>query len=287
MYVDRTTGKKISDGSQDRLLSLMYGTAVGRSLIGLLIKPTVSELFGKLLSTRLSALLIKPFIRLNGIDMSEYEPCQYGSYNDFFIRRLKSGSRYIDYTDNVLIAPCDSKLSVYKINKNSSFRIKNTVYTTESLFRSKQLADMYAGGTMLVFRLTVDDYHHYCYVDDGIKTPNHHINGVFHTVNPIANDYYPIYKENTREYSLLKSKHFGNVLMMEVGALMVGKIVNYHNNADVKRGQEKGRFEFGGSTVVLCLQKGQAEIDNDIIANSAKGLETRVKLGEKIGYKTN
>jgi phosphatidylserine decarboxylase len=146
---------------------------------------------------------------------------------------------------------------------------------------------MYAGGTMLVFRLTVDDYHHYCYVDDGIKTPNHHINGVFHTVNPIANDYYPIYKENTREYSLLKSKHFGDVLMMEVGALMVGKIVNYHNNADVKRGQEKGRFEFGGSTVVLCLQKGQAEIDNDIIANSAKGLETRVKLGEKIGYKTN
>lgn len=71
--------------------------------------------------------------------------------------------------------------------------------------------------------------------------------------------------------------------MMEVGALLVGRIVNYHEKKEVKRGEEKGRFEFGGSTVILCLEKDKAVIDGDILSNSAAGIETVVKMGEKIG----
>ncbi len=93
----------------------------------------------------------------------------------------------------------------------------------------------------------------------------------------------PIYKENTREYSLLKSRHFKTVVMMEVGALMVGRITNYHGACPVKRGQEKGRFEFGGSTVVLLFQDGAVSIDDRLIHNTEKGYETIVKMGERIG----
>ena len=71
--------------------------------------------------------------------------------------------------------------------------------------------------------------------------------------------------------------------MMEVGALLVGRIVNYHERKEVKRGEEKGRFEFGGSTVILCLEKNRAVIDEDILLNSSRGIETIVKMGEKIG----
>lgn len=102
-------------------------------------------------------------------------------------------------------------------------------------------------------------------------------------MNPAANDKYPIYKMNTREYCLIRTEHFGTVLMMEVGALMVGKIQNYHQKGTVKRGAEKGRFEFGGSTIILLFQKESVKIDQDLWDNTCNGFETSVKMGEKIG----
>ena len=82
----------------------------------------------------------------------------------------------------------------------------------------------------------------------------------------------------------MKTKNFGEVIQMEVGALMVGKIVN-HDIKKFNRGQEKGYFLFGGSTVVLVFKENVVEIDEDIILNSELGIETRVKLGEVIGRK--
>lgn len=49
-----------------------------------------------------------------------------------------------------------------------------------------------------MFRLCVEDYHRYIYVDDGVKSENVKIPGVLHTVNPVANDSFPIYKENAK-----------------------------------------------------------------------------------------
>ena len=70
---------------------------------------------------------------------------------------------------------------------------------------------------------------------------------------------------------------------VEVGAMLVGRIVNYHGERAVKRGEEKGMFEFGGSTIVMLFEKDRIEIDSDILRNSANGDETIVKYGEKIG----
>ncbi|KIR02814.1 Phosphatidylserine decarboxylase [Lachnospiraceae bacterium TWA4] len=259
---------------QTKILKFLYETRIGRLLLSILIKPRVSEIGGWLLNQKISKIAIKPFIKANHIDMSQYEDVNYQSYNDFFMRRIKLGARPIDRKESHLIAPCDSKLTVYPIHEDSSFCIKDTYYTMEELFHSKKLAKAYEGGQLLLFRLTVDDYHRYCYVDEGVKSKNYRIQGFFHTVNPLANDVYPIYKENTREFSLLKSKNFGIVLMMEVGALLVGKIVNYHQEKNVVRGEEKGRFEFGGSTVILCVKKNQVVVDEQILENSRDGIET-------------
>ena len=215
--------------------------------------------------------------------MEEYEERSFISYNDFFTRRIKEDQRTMDYQPDHLIAPCDGKLCVYPITKDSSFLIKNTQYTLRSLLKNNKLADYYESGILLLFRLEVDDYHRYCYIDHGKKTKNYHIKGVFHTVNPIANQVLPVYKENTREYSVLDTDHFGRVVVMEVGAMLVGKIVNYHEAAIVQRGEEKGRFEFGGSSIIILLENGRAVIDEDIRFNSANGIETMVKLGERIG----
>lgn len=280
---DREGNLVPGDDGQDKLLKFLYGTTLGRIIVSFLINPWVSILAGRIMDSKVSALAIKPFLKNSHINMDEYEQRKFRSFNDFFTRRIREGKRSIDMEPSHLIAPCDSKLSVYPITTAARFCIKNTEYTMESLLKDKSLAKRYEGGIFLLFRLTVGDYHRYSYADSGKKGENIHIDGIYHTVNPIANDHYPIYKENTREYTILESDCFGSMLMMEVGATMVGRIVNYHGAGSVQRGQEKGRFEFGGSTLVICLEKGKAIIDADIVHNTENGIETVVKLGQKIG----
>jgi phosphatidylserine decarboxylase len=181
------------------------------------------------------------------------------------------------------VSPADSKRTVLPITRDGRFTLKQTPYTVTSLLRDEALAAEYEGGWALIFRLCVDDYHRYCYAFDAEKGENVVIPGRLHTVNPIANDFFPIYKENAREYTILRTEKFGDVIAMEVGALLVGKIVNHHGAATVRRGQEKGYFQFGGSTVVLLLKKDTAVLDSDILENSRQGIETVVKFGEKIG----
>lgn len=285
IWRDRNGNLVPGDDGQDRFLEWMYGTRPGRLLVKLMIRPGVSRAAGWLLDRRVSALAVRPFIRKNHICMDDFEQRRFRSFNDFFTRRVLPGKRPVDDAPGHLIAPCDSKLMVYDIRPDSRFRVKGTEYTLEGLLQSKELAETFLGGTLLLFRLTVGDYHRYTYIDSGFVTGSTRIPGVFHTVNPAAASRCPIYRENTREYSLLESLRFGTVLQMEVGAAMVGRIVNAPGSRNVRRGEEKGRFEFGGSTVIVLLQKGRAILDADLLRNTAQDAETVVRLGERIGIK--
>ena len=205
------------------------------------------------------------------------------SYNQFFTRRIKPGKRPIDYAPSHLISPCDSKLSVYEIDEHSIFRIKGSLYRVSDLLRNDFLARRFTGGYCMIFRLEVDDYHRYCYIDNGTKTGNTFIRGELHTVNPIALKRYNIYKRNSREYTVLHTENFGDVVQVEVGAMLVGRIKNHHKEHSFCRGEEKGMFEFGGSTIVLLIEKDRVKPDDDLLRNTAEGYETVVKYGETIG----
>lgn len=281
--IDRQGNLLTREDTQDKLLNFLYKTKTGRKIVFILIKPWLSRAVGAFMDSKCSRVVIKPFLKRSCINMEEYENRRFSSFDDFFTRKIRDGARPADMEPSHLISPCDCRLSVYPITQDAAFRIKGVDYTMESLLRNKLLAQQFEGGTLLLLRLTVDDYHRYSYVDNGIKGENTHIAGVYHTVNPVACEQNAVYRENSREYSVLESENFGRILMMEVGAMLIGRIVNYHAAQKVCRGQEKGRFEFGGSTVILCLQEGAAVIDSDLIENTGRGIETVVKLGEKIG----
>lgn len=269
---------------QDKILSLLYKTVPGRMLIRPLISPVVSDLGGVLLSSRLSSLIVKPFIEANNIDISDCEDKEYTSFNDFFTRKLSDPEANIIYDENKIIAPCDGRLTVYPITEDGVFTVKHTTYTLKELLKSKKLAKRYEGGKIWMYRLCVDDYHRYIYPVSGHKSKNKRINGVFHTVNPIANDLYPIYKENTREFCLIKTANAGTFLQMEVGAMLVGKIENADvYDREVTRGEEKGNFAFGGSTIIILTENGRAVEDEFIGVQSAMLNETRVKMGQVVG----
>ncbi|MDO5125462.1 MAG: phosphatidylserine decarboxylase [Ruminococcus sp.] len=274
---DKTTG-------QDKFLADVYGSAFGRSIMKFLGNPVFSKASRVLLNSKISAMAIDSFCKKNNIDLSDYEDRKFTSFNDFFTRKIKNGKRFFSKDKNLLCSPSDGKVSAYEITGSSEFAIKNSVYTVCSLLRDKKLADRYNGGTALIIRLSVDDYHRYCYPCDGVKSRNRTIKGILHTVNPIVSEYLPVYLENSREYCMIRSEKFGDIIQMEVGALLVGKITNdVISKCKVSKGEEKGFFEFGGSTIVLLLEKDKVSVCEEFFENTRQGFETVVKQGDVLG----
>ena len=216
--------------------------------------------------------------------MTQYEKAKYGCFNDCFTRKIKKEMRPINMEENAFIAPCDGRLSAYHISENSDFYIKKSYYSVAGLIKNSKKAPDFNGGVCLVFRLCVDDYHRYVYAASGTQSKNYHIDGTFHTVNPVANDYLPIYKENTREYTVIHTPDYGSIVQMEVGALLVGRIKNHKESCPVTRGEEKGYFEYGGSTIIILTEKDTYVPRQDLMQNTRRGYETKLLQGHVLGY---
>ncbi len=267
-----------------KTLNFFYDTLIGRIILKPFISKRFNNLMAKYMNSKYSLKRVDKFIDKNDINVYEYSKQKYTSYNDFFIRKVAQGKRPINAHKNVFISPCDSKLTVYKINDDLTLKIKDSYYSVDTLV-DKEIMNEYKDGYALVFRLSTDNYHRYCYIDSGSKGKNIHIDGVFHTVQPLALKHYNFYKTNTREYTVLNTNNFDKVIEVEIGAMGIGKIVNNHEEYNFKKGEEKGYFEFGGSTIVLLIKKDMVIIDEDIYNNSLENIETNVKYGEKIGSK--
>lgn len=262
-------------------LRFLYHTAPGRVVLKLLIHPGLSRWAGRFLDSRLSRGLVGPFLRSNAISLEGIDVPEGGfpCFNAAFSRkRLETP---FDPDPNRFCSPCDSLLSVLPIDESSRFFIKHTAYSLEGLLENAALAKEFQGGTALIFRLTPAHYHRYHYVDDGEVLDRRVIPGVLHTVRPIAVEEFPVFIRNSREYTLLHSARFGKLVQMEVGALLVGRICNPGRESRVKRGQEKGWFEYGGSTVVVLVQKDRLRLDHAFLTSD--GEEIPVRLGQAIG----
>ena len=264
-------------------LTFLYETAAGRVLLKLLTLPWVSALCGAVMESPLSRCFIGGYIRRHGIDMRRFEERRYRSFNDFFTRKL-SVPAFLDVPPaNALHAPCDGSASVYFISQEQGFRIKNSVYTAADLLGSEAFANEYDGGICFVFRLAPADYHRYCYIDDGEILSQRTIKGILHTVRPIAHSRYPVFTQNTRVCTAMQLRRLGLVTQVEVGAMLVGKIKNHKPRGSFAFGEEKGYFEFGGSSIILLIKSGVLRVSETLERAMALGQEQPVRTGEIIG----
>ena len=227
--------------------------------------------------------MISRFIKKNGISAEEYELGNLKCFNDCFVRRVKEGQRPIELSPDALISPCDGRLSAYRIKEDTVLPIKQSRYTISSLLAGDGISKKYENGVCLVYRLCVDNYHRYCYIDAGSKGKNVFIKGKLHTVRPVALESLPVFTENCREYTVMETENFGTVTQVEVGAMLVGKIKNHHEEYSFLRGEEKGLFLYGGSTIVVLLEKGRAVLPEELFEATERGEETLVKYGEQLG----
>ena len=267
-------------------LQFLYHTVPGRLLLKPLTSRTLSRLAGRFLDSPLSKGLIRPFVKNAGIRLEDYESDGFRCFNDCFTRKIKDGLRPVDPDPEHLIAPCDGLLSVWPIQNGLVVPIKQSLYSIERLLQDKKLAKEYEGGLCLVYRLCVDHYHRYSYVETGEKSGNRFLPGVLHTVRPVALEAVPVFTENCREYTVIRTEKFGPLVQMEVGAMLVGRIFNHEQESGpVERGVEKGMFLYGGSTIVVLVPPSKVEMDQKYLHASAAGQEVAVKLGEPVGHR--
>ena len=242
--------------SESLTIDFLYKTPVGRFILKGLVNPKVSKRAAKILSSRMSAAFVPSFIKKNNIDIEDYIVPEggFGSFNGFFTRKIKPGKRAI--SDSAFICPSDGLLIVSDISETSVFNIKNTSYSLKELLGNESLAGEFIGGTALIFRLTPSHYHRYVFCASGKIIDTKFIQGILHSVKPVCHETFPVFIQNSREYAVIDSEEYGKIVQMEVGALLVGKISNkgYVAGDEVRKGEEKGYFEYGGSSIVVLTK---------------------------------
>lgn len=266
----------------------LYRTVPGRTVLKLLTGRRVSEAAGRFLSSGLSRGLVPYYIRKYKIDMSDIRIPEGGfsSFNEFFIRKRRNDD--CPGVQDGVISPCDGFLSVVPVERNTVFAVKHTGFSLEELLKDPKLAGRFQDGTALIFRLTPANYHRYCYVADGQVLRHRRLSGKLHCVRPVALEAFPVFAQNTREYQVIRTDRLGWMIQMEIGAMLVGRIRNHRRFSGAGRvsaGEEKGYFEFGGSTILLLFQKDAVRVREELYARKNADGEIPVRKGEWVAEK--
>lgn len=267
---------------------LYYKTSGNFFLERIVKRKLASKFYGVLKNRRGSKKKIRDFIEENKIAEEEFleKVSEYKNFNEFFYRKLKPGARIINQDPQILSSPADGRVFIHEnIETDKIVQIKGMDFNLAQLVGSEESISDYNGGTMLIVRLNPSDYHRFHFPDSGIPSKTKEIKGAYYSVNTgVLDRINNIYLKNKRTVTEFCSDHFGKILYMEIGATFVGTILQtFVPGERIAKGDEKGFFKFGGSTVILFIKKDLFIPDDDILEYTDKKIETLVKMGESLG----
>lgn len=279
----------------DAFIKLLYGTSIGRGISPLIASKKISQAYGFLQDSYVSKVKVPKFIKNFNINMDEYERGSldntdknnsYKNFNEFFIRKISPGIREFSADKNHLGAFAEARYFAWdKISDELTIPVKGKWLKPSKILNNTKYNNIFENGPLMIARLCPVDYHRYHYPDNGTNIESYQIHGEFHSVNPLAlKARGDIFIANERRVSILKTENFGKIAYIEVGATCVGKIVQSHDESvQFKKGDEKGYFLFGGSTVIIIGEEGRFRPSSDILENTKNGIETYIKLGDTVG----
>ncbi|KAI8058294.1 phosphatidylserine decarboxylase-domain-containing protein [Syncephalis plumigaleata] len=258
---------------------------------------------GRYFDSPKSVTQIASFIKTYNIPTDELltpDIASFNTFNEFFYRKLKPNARPIASPSDEykVVSTSDSRLIVFpKVNEATRFWVKGSNFSLANLLQDDVLAKQFEGAPMAIFRLAPQDYHRFHAPITAKCTGCREIPGKYYTVNPLAvNTSVNVLTENARvvltfstvsdESVVNKLKQTYDFVLIPIGAMLVGSIglTGAQPEVETKKGDELGYFAFGGSTVVVIFPpNANMQFDADLLNNSAKGLETLVKMGESIG----
>ncbi|XP_076891188.1 phosphatidylserine decarboxylase proenzyme 2-like [Bidens hawaiensis] len=288
--------EEIIDGKIVLSMRAIYQSKVGLGIMDKGAKEllqSISEKQGKKMNTTESAKDIPAFLKFfkDQINMAEvkYPLHHFKTFNEFFIRELKPGARPVAFAgrDDVAVCAADCRLMAFNtVEESVRFWIKGKKFSLRGLLGNVPCSDAFLGGTLVIFRLAPQDYHRFHFPVSGKIEQIVDIPGCLYTVNPIAvnSKYCNVFTENKRSVSIISTSDFGKVAFVAIGATMVGSITFTKKKDDyVQKGDEFGYFSFGGSTVICVFEKDSIALDEDLLAYSARSIETLVSVGMQLG----
>ncbi|KAM1225717.1 hypothetical protein ACFX13_045151 [Malus domestica] len=291
---DRRTKRLVEELIDEKIVLSMRAIYQSKLGLGLLdtgakeLLQSISEKQGRKMNSVESAKDIPKFDQINLADVKH--PLEhFKTFNEFFVRELKPGARPIACMDRDDVAVCaaDSRLMAFKsVDESLRFWIKGRKFSIHGLLGKDQCSSGFIDGSLVIFRLAPQDYHRFHFPVSGTIQKIVNIPGCLYTVNPIAvnSKYCNVFTENKRVVSIISTAEFGKVAFVAIGATMVGSVTFSKKEGDhIKKGEEFGYFSFGGSTVICVFEKDAIEIDEDLLSNSARSLETLVSVGMKLG----
>ena len=274
-----------------RWIKLLYGTSVGKLISSAIALPPVSRFYGWLQDRPASRKKVQPFIEEFDIQIDDFLPeegrsadAPYSTLKKFSTRRVADAARPFA-PPPAFPAPCDARYFAYESQNDSvQVPVKGAYFKADALVRNDEWNGYFKDGPAFVARLCPVDYHRFHFPDDGEMLATWRIPGALHSVNPWALAFREdIFMINERQVSILETKQFGKLAYVEVGATCVGKIQQTHQGKHFARGDEKGMFLFGGSTVIVIGERGRWSPNSQLVTNSKQGIETYLKMGQPLG----
>ncbi len=287
-FINRATGQiQMEAPPAERLLKFLYDNPFGKTaFLTIARRKFISEFYGRKMNKPSSTKKIKDFVKKLGIDMTESikSISEFSNFNDFFYRELKPNARPIGQG---FVSPGDGRLLAFEnIEDVNTFFVKGRAFNLEEFLGDRELAEKKKNSSLFILRLAPNDYHRYHFPYSGEVSKTTKIKGKYFSVSPyaLAKNFAKVFCENKREYCTISSSDKGEILIAPVGATMVGSIIEtFKPFTAINKGDEMGYFAFGGSTVVLLVDKDKISIDQDILTNTRNKIETYVKMGETIG----
>lgn len=271
-------------------LKWAYGNPLGKIALHAFIKrPAFSRWYGRRMDSPGSRARVLPFINDYDMDAGEFAqaPEHFASFNEFFYRKLKPDARPIAAAD--VVFPADGRhLGFANVDAIEGVFVKGQTFDLPQLIGDPELAERYAGGSLVLSRLCPVDYHRFHFPVSGMVSEAQLINGPLFSVSPIALARKLSYLwQNKRTLTKIRTETMGTVLMMEIGATCVGSIVQtYQSGGLVGKGEEKGYFAFGGSSTITIFEPGSVTLAADLLENSARQTETYARIGDSMGSAT-
>jgi phosphatidylserine decarboxylase len=286
-YWDRYNEKICEDQVYaDWFIKWCYEKKIGKVFLDYFFsKKKFNILYGLYKTSKFSLKQIQKDIEDYSVDMDLFKRTPFRSYSDFFLREFNDGIRSFPEDDTQMGAFSEGRVLAFNsIEEDHKYPVKGEYLTPELLLGNTQIAKDFIGGPLIIIRLCPIDYHHFHYPVSGKVLERYKLTGNYHSVNVLAlKCKADIFVKNEREVTVIENENFGKMAYIEVGAMCVGKIIqNNPKNSTFTKGELKGHFEFGASTVILMGQKEKWIPSDDILNHSGKNIESYIKLGDEI-----
>lgn len=222
---------------------------------------------------------IKNHMEKYGVVLTDCDPdnaAGYESFADYIARPYKEGRRPVDQSHNSLICPCDGWLTAHFVNNLCTIPVNGHMYSIGKLLGSDEDAREFAEGIALMIRVDEADSHRFIHFDDGVTVDVRQLDAEKNTEETMF--------FGPRTVTVMTTKRFHGAAQVEACGNPKGvEQLGSSETPVFRRGEVKGRFLCSPAAIIMLFKKGMMMPDDEFMVNTRKGLETRVKMGEKLG----